>query len=243
MSQAKGIRTGAWSQSQTLRVDGRELGGSPGFVTQCSFWDPDDERQRPAGMYTVQFNVDTSTINPLTGFSAVNAEAIVDFSAEGNTVRRRLSIVNGTSISGVADHVEVRVRDVSIRPPVEPPPLLDYTVTVTIAPYTRADRAGVPCYLAAGIPIPVASGATVAVAIPGDAGATSLFVSTASTGGGVPFIEQVRGADGVTMASYDPRDIPSGFIPLFPGVTFIRLGNTGPALSVVTYSLLLGIDG
>lgn len=239
-----GIRTGAYSYTQDLFANGVEQGLPFEMATQVSFFSESDQRQRAGGIYTVTFNIDTNGIDSATGFNHVNPVATVYFSCEGNTVKRRLSVVNGTSISGVADHVEVRVRDASIRGLVEPPIPKKYACTITIAPYTRADRGGVPCYLAVSTPIAVLGGTTQDVQVPADSGVTSSFIIASPGVGGTPIVQQIRGADGLVVATYDPRsDATTGFIPLFPGVTAIRLGNTGGGATVVNYAVMFGIDG
>lgn len=232
-----GIRSGGFSFPGTLRVGGAAQGGSPSVRMQVGFFDPRDGRQRPAGLYTVQFNVDVLGVpDPL--FRYLNPTATVRWSVEGNTIQRRLSVVNGTSITGACDAVEVVVVDETDFLP--PPVPLDYQVTISVTPFPRASYGAPPVLRGTSTPVSVAGGAApVLIPVPFDAGADSVLVSAVSTGGGVPVVSQ-EDTNTVPVASW----IPDGrFFPLFPQAGNISLGNSGPALSNVDYSVLFGVDG
>lgn len=235
-----GIRSGGYSYPGTLRVGGSSQGGPPAIRMQVGFFDPRDTRQRPAGLYTVQFHIDVRAIaDPL--FKFLNPTARVMFAVEGNTVQRRLSVVNGASISGVCDTVAVEVVDETdfLAPPAPPALPLDYQVTITVAPYPRPSSGSPPVLRGSAGLIAVAGGAVTLLPIPQDSGVNSVLVFASPSGGGVPLVSQ-EDLNTVTIASWTPTNT---FVPLFPQAGTISLGNLGPPLSNVNYNVLFGIDG
>lgn len=224
-----GLRTGGWSTSGPLTPRGNLNVG-----LQCSFYDELDIRQRPAGLYTVQFGVSA----PAGLYKKVNPVATVVWGCEGNTIQRRLSVCDGASISGTADHVAVRVADQSDDVGT---PRLGYQVTITVTPYTRPspDR---PFLRAGGALIVVAGGANSTLAVPDDAGVTSALVMAVAAGGGLPRVSQESIDPAVVYGQY----VPDGrYTPLFPQTSVLRLENVNAAVpaSTVTYNVLWGIDG
>ncbi len=235
-----GIRSGGYSYPGVLRVGGPSQGGQPAVRMQIGFYNPKDTRQRPAGLYTVQFNIDVRGIaNPV--FKFLNPTAKVTFSVEGNSVQRRLSVANGASISGVCDTVAVEVVDETdfLAPPGPPALPLEYQVTISVAPYPRPSSGTPPFLRGSASVIAVAGGATTLLAVPSDAGANSVLVFASPSGGGVPLVSQ-EDMNTITLASWTPNNT---FVPLFPQAGNISLGNLGPALSNVNYNVLFGIDG
>lgn len=238
-----GVRTGGFSFPGTLRVGGAAYGGVPAVRMQVGFYDPRDERQRPAGLYTVQFNVDTSMIQNPT-YKKVNPVATVRWSVEGNTIQRKLSVVNGTSLTGVCDAVEVIVADETddIIGPVPPGTALDYDVTITIVPYPRPSSASPPILRGTTIPVTVLGGAgPVPVPVPNDAGVNAVMVMALSTGGGIPVASQQHGTLPDVVGSWTPTE--PRFVPLLPQAGRISLDNIGPPASSVDFTVVFGVDG
>lgn len=256
----QGTRTGGWSRSGELQVGGPTFGGDPGVNLQVDFYGykvddlghtKTDPRQRPASIYTVEINVDTLRIprnDPdllASPHVHVNPIATIDFSTEGNTVRREVSCVNGVSISGVCDHINVLVRDFSTDSALDavaPGTDLSYTVAILVTPGTRPARHSPP-YLATSVSgslaaATVAGGGTTLIAIPPDAGA--ITICAFSNGDGIPVIEQ-RDFGGAVLAAYDPS-FPE-FVPLIPQAQSIALRNTGAALTNEQMTVIFGIDG
>lgn len=206
---------------------------------QVSFYDEADRRQRPAGIYTVQFNV----LSPDARYKKVNPTATVTWSSEGNGVQRRLSVVDGASISGVADHVTVRVVDETadvggdmIATPV------DYFVTILVAPFPRPARGAPPYLRGTAVPVVVAGGASSALAVPNDSGVTTACILAVAEDGGLPRVTQRSFDPGIVFSRYVPDN--SSWVGLFPQTVDLLLENVSidPA-STVTYSALWGIDG
>jgi hypothetical protein len=224
----RGIRTGAWSTSGRLVV-----GGNLAVRLQASFYDEADDRQRPAGVYTVQFGV----LAQAGMYKKVNPVARVIWSAEGNSITRKLSVVDGSSISGIADHVAVSVTDETT--------IIDeggggaeYSVTILAAPFPRPSR-GVPSYLS-GHPFPIeVTSSPFDLLVPDDAGVTSALVSVVLFGGGISRVTEIAASD-TPLAQYVPGPM---WMPLHPQTSALRLENLGPSGSSVNYSVLWGIDG
>lgn len=255
----QGTRTGGWSKSGKIKVGGPTFGGDPGVNLQVDFsgYKVDDvgqikrdPRQRPASVYTVEFNVDTSNI-PKTPTPAtaphvhVNPVATIDFSTEGNTVRREIACVNGASISGVCDHVNVIVRDFSTDSAgdaVAPGTNLDYIVSILVTPGTRPAK-HTPPYLAAAVAgslfsITLGPAASTTIVIPPDAGVNTIIVF--ANGTGTPVVRQLDfGA--FILAEYEPT-FPE-FVPLIPQAQSILLLNSGGAGTTEVMTVLFGIDG
>ncbi len=225
-------------------MGGAALGGAPAVRTQVGFYDPRDERQRPAGLYSVQFNIDTSRIaDPQ--YRKVNPVATVRWSVEGNTVQRKLSVVNGTTITGVCDAIEVIVTDETddIVGPVPPGTVWDYDVTITMVPYPRPSSAAPPILRGNVIPISLAGGAPAAtVPVPDDAGVNAVMLLTSSTGGGIPSASQQHGTLPDIVATWTPEGA-GRFVPLLPQAGRISLSNLGPPASSVDFTVLFGVDG
>jgi hypothetical protein len=232
-----GIRTGGYSFPGTLRVGGPALGGPRGVRMQVGFYSPKDVRQRPAGLYTVQFNVDVDGVqDPL--FRYLNPVATVIWSVEGNSIRRRLSVVNGTSLTGVCDAVEVTVVDETDFFP--PPGPIDYQITISVTPFPRPRSGSPPILRGTATPVAVAGGGpAVLVPVPFDAGANSVMVLASSTGGAIPVAGQ-EDTNTVNLASWTPD---TNFVPLLPQAGNISLSNLGPPASSASFSVLFGVDG
>lgn len=209
---------------------------------QVSFYDKNDNRQRPAGIYTVQFGIQT----PDGLYKKVNPTARVVWSVEGNTIQRRLSVYDGASISGVADHVAVRVTDDSQNVGAGFGLLTSvYTVTVEVTPFPRPPR-GMPPYLRGSDDVIVVAGggAGTNIAVPDDAGVISACAFAVAAGGGLPRITQVAADPAVILARYVPATDSSSWTPIHPQTLNLTLENvSADPLSTVTYNVLWGIDG
>jgi len=95
----KGKEVTAWSQSGNLVT----FSPNNAVTMQKQFGEP--------GNYTVQFGLG-SPPGPAGSVAAVRRpKAVVQWSIEGNTVTRELTVLNGTSISGQASAVSVRLFD------------------------------------------------------------------------------------------------------------------------------------
>lgn len=200
-----------------------------------------------AGPYTVSF---ARTGGDLSLSPVAEAEALISWSVAGNTITRRVDVVSGMSVQGVASGVIVSVRDKSTSGAAS-----NYQVSITVAPGTRASNQIQP-YLKAGTvqtnPAQVAAAGLFDFNIPQDAGVSSVLVLVATPHPGAaaapPIPEQacqvIHHALGIvpTLAQYDPRS--QGWVPLAPGAVVIRVLNDnaiGQADQIFT--VFFGIDG
>ena len=218
------------------------------------------------GPYTVQFEI--SSLIQAPGQSGQLTFADVVWSNNGMNVKRTISVVSGTTISGVAEAVYVKVYDAS------PPgsevgfPGITYNVTINVAPGRRSAQSQQPYYdipnpdatltgffgkcafpVIHGVPVQVffpqaevfylTPPSTTGTPIP--IGATSVHVGVGSTDGSViaDNMAQVR-LDNIGRL-YDPRNSPQ-WQPMPPGAYAATLINNSSA-STYIFSVTLGIDG
>lgn len=204
-----------------------------------------------ADYYTVQFYISPPNLRkiPALGSDLFSAEAIVTWSVEGDYVRRRITVGNGSALSGAGQGCRVEIYD-SLPPGlVVAPPGPNYLASVQIAKGTRP-TGGVPPQLNGGT-LDVAPGASTLVPVPNDAGATSVNITAAavagpsvSLAGGEALVRQVDFlAPGLVWKSYVPTN-PCDFCPLSPFATGIELfnffGGGGPD---IRYGITYGIEG
>jgi len=202
--------------------------------------DPDTE----ARTHTITFGIDAQ---PAASKWIRMAEALISFTVDGNTVTRRVSVIEGMSVSCVGQGVSAIVSDVSLPDPAGATAPEDYGVVAILAPGTRGSGSQPPVLIPAILPstLLLPPGGSVVVPIPSDAGATSVGVTVYDTAFGVvpENVPEVAQRIGVTpLRRYDPRNAGSLFIPLAPGATNIQLTNHSGVLSL-QFSLTFGIDG
>lgn len=204
------------------------------------------ESRHGAGVYTVQFAVVPSgpTVAP-------DATATIFWRTAGNTITRKVSVGNGTSVTGVAESVEVWVQDTTlVSSPGQP-----YRVSITVAPGVRASRSAPP--ILRGIPTAVGPSTTPYIAIlppagfttvqiPQDAGAISADVEiSAPSTSPAPLLTDVvvtqNDASNNLYKNYYPL-IEVDFVPLYPSATQLLIFNNS-ATATVAVSVLFGIDG
>jgi hypothetical protein len=186
--------------------------------------------------YTVLFNLNAITVPP--GTSRACARAQVSWRVAGNEARRLISVSDGTSITGTAEAVHVRLFDNTLGAPGPQ----EYAGSILIAKGTRGSNKQPP-YLALNHATVIPGGNAV-IAIPDDIGANSLFVSCgpSTLGTLVPdgsILVTVVGNFGIT--SYDPRNYD--WVPLDPGAKTIVLTVAAAAGTNVEFAPYLGIDG
>lgn len=204
---------------------------------QCGF--------KKAGVVTVQFNL--STVTPVAAIT-IRAEAFIEFSVGGQSVTRRISIGDGSSISGTAEMVRVVMTDTTDLTASPSNLGRDYQVSVQIAPGTRPDTSIPPTLLTSpgGPPdaVTILSGNSLLVPVPADAGVSSVEVTVATVLAG-PLLEQavnvahVTNNGSTTLKQYDPRAF--AFVPVANGTQYILLLNNS-AVDVLM-QVTFGIDG
>lgn len=188
------------------------------------------------GYYTFQFGV----IPAKSG--AFRAVAEVQFSVEGSTVRRRVTIGNGTSISGTGQAAKVTVSDDSAN-------FLgflgnDYTVWAQCSPGTRPSQNQPP--VLQGDLVRVNAGTQSVVPIPDNAGVISLELVAAplATASGLPvnsLIGVLSNPVGFTLKTFAITGNP-GFISVPAGATILTVQNVSTADDYLV-TPTWGIDG
>lgn len=213
------------------------------------------------GEYTVQFNVDAASN------IFFNALATLQWSVEGNTVTRVVTVGNGTSISGVGQGVRVSVVDATsidmcniagqgaakygvsisviqgIRATTQQPVLYTLTEQRASGIYGAVVTNGEPRFI-------VANGFPVTIQIPQSIGAISFFAHATETQGtfGVP-----SNGDGLLTAAVNTEGLQRAIVevdasdtdiwwPLPPAASQIILITGKPGL-IIAWNITLGIDG
>jgi hypothetical protein len=207
--------------------------------------------------YTVQFSV--TNIKAQNGSASIGSyipTAEIVWSVTGNSVRRLVSVVNGTSVTGVGQGCRVLVRDST--PPTDISVVMAYDVSILIAPGDRAANQTQP------ILVPLTSGhlgrtcpgrvlvlpqTYVDVPVPENAGviAVAVTVSGMLDVGGLVITEADAFVSHVNLFNevkrYNPKDYE--WVPIGPETTIIRMYNYFPVVSnnVLLYNVTFGIDG
>jgi hypothetical protein len=227
------MKTG-WSASGKLTTK-----DSNGEVHLQADFGRQGESKGKAENYTVQFGIlyppPNSAIDPV----PVNSEALIQWVVEGNYVTRRVTVVNGQSLTGTGQAVKVSVKDNSIGGGVP----VDYEVSIQVTPGTRGGSIQPPTLTPAILPaaLIIANGGQLAIPIPQDAGIIAVNASVFAAG--VVIAPNAVSVQHLGTASvlkeYDPRE--AIWVPLAPGSTQVILKNNsgGP----VKYSVTFGVDG
>lgn len=222
-----------WAQSGIITT-----GSSKGISCQANF--------REDSIYTIQFSLiaDKSVI--------VRPEATISMNINGNDVRRRISVVNGTSFSGTSRTVSIHLYDTltagmpgvlgvnyvaniqisqGIRPSTSRPPVL--------IPDQYIDALGVTHPFIGEFLVPPAG--TGVILVPDNSGVTSVQITAAivvpPTGPIQVFARQLSAA--VSLTSYDPT--LHDFVSIWPGTQQVSITNHSADL--VGVSGLFGVDG
>lgn len=226
----------------------------------------DFSRTVGAGNFTVQFSLIPQGIQQPNAFYM--AEAMIQMTVQGNTVKRRINVMNGTSFTGTAEAVRVVVWDTTpTNPLIYPgspafPAGLPYLVVITVARGTRPYRITPP------ILMPPASnfGASQNNApgsvtvnnsnanfiIPQDAGVTSVFAIVADINNAFgaagnhsnQILVDIQGTG--PLAAFFPVQYQSGlWVPAPPGAqsVFVNVNAGGGATSAQLLTVYFGIDG
>lgn len=210
-----------------------------------------------ASVYTLQFAIQAT---PAPAGSPVEPPtltyAIITWSIGGNQITRKVSVSNGSSVTGVGAGCSVAVFDATGMAPAPVPPLTandpvpNYNVLVTLTPGSRGESALPPVFypIPANGTLPPNTGAhapSVVIPVPPNSGATSVAVTTCN-GADTPSDALVTqffddGGAGVVIKTYRP-DIYTGFVALDPSATSILIQNQNMTQSL-QWSVTFGIDG
>jgi hypothetical protein len=234
-----------WSQSGQLAVnDTARVVGLQGT------FDPNE-----GAVHTVQFNVAPPIppvyppVAPEVGDGSFVAYADIQWTVNGGTNYRTVSVVDGMSISGVGEAVKVSVRDATPVSPGEITPGVLYGVTITVAPGTRGSQINPP-YWAPPLSVAVTLGPGTnsgPIQIPVGIGANSLniaFVELAPGGGVVNPPQMTVGFQrpgGFGLGAFTPLS-PDQWVPIPPLARSFQVNNLS-ATDNITFTYFLGIDG
>lgn len=188
-------------------------------------------------VYTIMFAV----VIPTARLAPINAVADIVWSTSGNSISRRVTIGNGTSISAPASAVSITVRDVSANPanPVEHIP---YTVTVVVSKGVRAAK-NTPPTLESGYSNALAA-AVVVIPIPQGIGIISANVQVSNSPAAVipdqgVLVQQFDAVSGAFLGGCDPRSFD--WIPVSGSANQLTITNN--TLVHQFYYVTWGIDG
>jgi hypothetical protein len=195
------------------------------------------------GIWTVQFGI-------AAGVDIVpNPVAKVQWNVDGNSVTRQLNILDGASLTGLADSVSVDIFD-------ETDYLyetggFEYDVTTLISPGPRASSANPPTYFPRNGAVDsypgrfvLAAAATTDIVIPRDAGLTSVHITVSVNGAPAILTEadvavNFESFAGVTLKQWDPRFIE--WVPIPSAAHTLELVNS--SLSELVFGVTFGVDG
>jgi hypothetical protein len=178
---------------------------------------------------TVQINTDAPP--------GCDPQAMITFSVEGNTdVVRRVSVGQGTAVTGIADSFDVEVRDFTIAAPEG----LPYEVDISVAPGVRGCTQNPPTLTGLLETVVPASGSVI-LQVPVENGIISALVSANSMTAAPPIVDVAQFAGGLRLFTYNPLDLP-GFVPFQNIPKELVITNKDPVNSVAI-SVLFGIEG
>lgn len=215
--------------------------GIPGFQNSI------DQSDLEPGTYTLQFGVVNTT--PAIGFSGNQifspiVQAIITWKIDGQQQRRVISVVSGTSISGVADGVDVKLIDLTTSPAAPTHPY-NYNVQVTLSQGARSNVQQPPVLYALEGQQQLANSSLVIFSVPQDAGVISVFPYI-DYNGNDPTKIFMQYTDLVFFANYaDVDNIPPGhWYPLIPGTGRVEfLSNLAAGGNSTSISVIWGVDG
>lgn len=225
----------AWS------VSGELIQGDKKVVTlQQNFPRPDN--------YTIGFSLGSQG----TGANAVfsRAEALIEWIVAGNSVRRRVSIIDGCSVTGTAEAVNVTMRDVTDPALITIPTPSKYTAFAQVSRGTRGGNIQPPILYAGEFLVPV--GGAVVVPVPLDAGIISVKIELLAINpaqipippGTANISQQFIGAVTKEFSTTDLTIAYENWIPIVPGINSLLLDNQAPGGPPnYKFTVVFGIDG
>ena len=189
-----------------------------------------------AGYWTVQFGV-----NPPPG-GIYSAEATITWSTSGNSTKRRISVVNGATISGTSEMVNVSVLDVTNATAFAAVVGQNYNVDMLVTPGCRPSQQQPPRLYGGSFTVNgvATSGA---IPVPQDAGAISVYLIGSKPAGttiarGDVIVALANSIGG--LSTYDWLDAQQ-WTALPPGTTFIDVQSA--TAGVLSFSVQWGIEG
>ncbi len=239
-----------WSTAGTITT---RTGLPGGFNLQAKFPELDN--------YTVQFNVETldgSEVSP--GVRRISRpQALIEWTAKGNTARRIVDVFEGTSLTGQAESLVVRMYDGTIISPdsndlVQAAPGIQYAGSIQVTKGRRVGsltpaRQGVDMIDALGnraiyyAGIPIGPGDRFEIPIPNGTGAQA-FLFTYTLLGTVTSDFEVSAEDvsGLLGNLYNVADDSGKWLPIPAGAQRIQVRNQAGA-GFVQATVWFGVDG
>lgn len=205
---------------------------------QCRFSEVDS--------YTLQFSISRpASVN-------ITPVAIVTWSLGGVPYTRKISVFDGASITGVAEHVVCQIIDETDQG--DPSTAANYEVTISVGRGVRGSVAIPPTYQQyytngngtnLGL-VKLDPSSSFSLDIPRGAGVSSVMITAAYLGvAGTPgdpenIIGQVTGFGGAPLKYYNPN--LHGFVPISPQTVQLVLYNNDTAEDLY-YNVTFGVDG
>lgn len=192
-----------------------------------------------SGYYTVQFAV-VPPVGIAGGLNSFEAIAVIDWRVEGASVRRKVSVGNGVSISAPAQGVGVTVNDDTVTATAGN----DYTVQIQVARGSRPNP-GYPVTFVDNFLESLGPGASFVYDVPQNAGVTSVQIAAGLTTLQVPGVQgvviEIKNSIGTLLKFYDLATYPD-FVPLPPSAATVTVTSL---LAAGTYGIQAtwGIDG
>jgi hypothetical protein len=220
--------SGGWSKVCDLFT------GDSRKQTAQQFWDE-------AQMMTVQFGITTPEL--VANNNPIRCEADIFWTVEKNTIQRKISVGNGSQISGLGQGVSIDVRDVTTDIGAGFPLGVKYQVTITIAKGTRPASLQYPILVPNPSLVVVPAANATPFNVPQGIGVTAVaVVAQDPTGvlipaGAVSVIHQTPGGAFI-FKEYDPRDYQ--WQPIVPGAQILLRNFTA---NPVDFGVTFGIEG
>lgn len=204
--------------------------------------------------HTVQFNL-TPPIFPSDPAGAIflNVEAVITWSAGGNSVTRRVTVSDGAAVQGICKAVNVKIYDASRIIAPYSSTIKPYPVSVQVAKGARGANSNPPFLYDVNTlvdTIPAAPGGGVPsiseIPILQDIGANSIYVQCFSSGQVTPVMSVVANqgfSNGSTTFFVNGWDVNSDvtYVPLIPSANILRVSNYNAF--PVGISIYYGIEG
>lgn len=199
---------------------------------------------KEAGVYTVSFNLVAPTIAG--NFKVPRAVAIIQWTCAGNAVTSRVTIANGVSISGPAEHIVIKIVDDTIDDPGGAE--VEYNVALLVTKGVRATSEGTPL-LVTSITMGVVTGAPQTLQIPKNSGINAILVVlgrfvVAGVQSDLTYkdyvVSQLDPAGNFLM-DWKPT-APDQWVPLVPGASSVEVGCLR-VNGIINITVLFGING
>lgn len=215
----------SWSNSGSLTP-----GQSTGSISMQAEFESDP------GNYTLQFNIE----GPENTGAHRRTVADIVWSVEGNSVTRTIDVVEGTTISGTAQAISVKIRDESV--------FVGGGAYVVSCQVTKGTRPSVqqPPYLSLD-EFRVGPGAAQDFRlVPQNAGVISVLVTVSPFGVGNPIpddqdVQVCLESSGGTLMRYSPL-VQNSWVPLPSGTTFVTVKQAAGTPDLC-WKIIFGIDG